>query len=161
MEVTPVFGISRNTPEAGILVQNRTTGTDCTSPTWSILPKFYVPCNHHFREELLGYLELWKYGVCRALQTPRSPLSLHLQQRWYSSLCVSLGSSVWWSQNLYCLSESAVALQEEIYGPDARSCWMLSVVILLDVALRSSLQPEKVHSIATLCAKEETSLARE
>lgn len=65
--------------------------------------------------------------------------SFHLQQPWYSSLCVSHGSSDSWSLNLYCPSESALALQEEIHGPDARSCSVLSELILLDVALRSSL----------------------
>lgn len=52
---------------------------------------------------------------------------------------MSLGSSVCWSLNLFCLSESALALQEEIHGPDARSCCVLSELILLDVGFEVQL----------------------
>lgn len=83
------------------------------------------------------------------MSNPAVPSIPSFQQPWYSSLCVSLGCSDWWSLNLYCPSESALVLQEKIHGPVARSCCVLSELILLDVGLRSSLQLEKVHSIAT------------
>lgn len=54
------------------------------------------------------------------MSNPAVPSIPSFQQPWYSSLCVSLGCSDWWSLNLYCPSESALVLQEKIHGPDCQ-----------------------------------------